>query len=113
MERVNNKMNADYKRRIAPTITCPTLISHSGTLQMGNMLEYASRLNHRICSILEQIHVNASEKSNNMFDMIKFYLQNKVNVADNIALCMDLDLSEYIYKSLRYPDDSEVINLPE
>ena len=48
-----------------------------------------------------------------MQKMIKFYLQNKVNVADNIALCMDLDLSEYIHRNLRYQEDSEVINLPE
>ena len=79
---------------------------------MGNMLEYVSRLNPRICAILEQTQVNASKKGNNMSTMIKFYLQNKVNVADNIALCMDLDLSEAIYRNLRYPDDSEVINLP-
>ena len=48
-----------------------------------------------------------------MKEMIKFYLQNKVNAADNIALCMDLDLGEYIQKCLRYPDDTEIINLPE
>lgn len=63
---------------------------------MGNMLEYSSCLNRRICSILEQIQVNASKKGNTMKEMIKFYLQNKVNAADNIALCMDLDLGEYI-----------------
>ena len=45
--------------------------------------------------------------------MLKFYLQNKVNVADNITLCMDLDLNEYIAKNLRYPDDSEIVNIPE
>ena len=47
-----------------------------------------------------------------MQETIKFYLQNKVNVADNIALCMDLDLNEYILKSVRYPDDSEIIDMP-
>ena len=82
-------------------------------MPMANMLEYAARINRRICHILEQTHINASKKGNDMRNMIKFYLQNKVNVADNIALCMDLDLSDYIYRSLQYPDDSEVINLPE
>ena len=48
-----------------------------------------------------------------MNEMIKFYLQNRVNVADNIALCMDLDLNEYIMKSLRYPEDTEIIGMPE
>lgn len=80
---------------------------------MGNILEYASRINRRICSILEQTNVNAARKGCNMQETIKFYLQNKVNVADNIALCMDLDLNEYILKSVRYPDDSEIIDMPE
>ena len=110
MELLNKHLMADYKRRISPAITAPTLISHTGTWQMGNMLEYASRLNRRICSILEQTQVNASKKGNKMEEMIKFYLQNKVNVADNISLCMDIDLGEYILKCLRYPDDSEIIN---
>ena len=45
--------------------------------------------------------------------MIKFYLQNKVAVADNIALCLDLDVNDLITKGLMYPDDSEIINLPQ
>lgn len=45
--------------------------------------------------------------------MLKFYLQNKVNVADNIALSMDLDVNDLIIKSMRYPDDTEVVGMPE
>ena len=47
-----------------------------------------------------------------MQSMIKFYLQNKVTVADNIALCLDIDVNDLITKGLQYPEDSEVINLP-
>ena len=54
LEQVNSEMESDYLRRVSPMISCPTLISHSGSLKMGNMLDYASRLNRRICSILEQ-----------------------------------------------------------
>lgn len=36
-----------------------------------------------------------------------------MSVADNIALCMDLDLNDYITKCMRYQEDSEVINLPD
>ena len=45
--------------------------------------------------------------------LLKCYLQNKVNVADNIALSMDLDVNDLINKSLRYPDDSELIDIPD
>ena len=48
-----------------------------------------------------------------MQSVLKLYLQNKVNVADNIALSMDLDVTDLINKSLRYPDDSEVIGMPD
>ena len=59
MEFVNKNMGTDYKRRVAPTISSPTLIAYPGTVKMSNMLEYAARLNHRISAILEQTAVNA------------------------------------------------------
>lgn len=50
---LNRIWNVDYRRRVAPTLTSHSLISHSGSIQMGNMLEFASRINPRICQILE------------------------------------------------------------
>ena len=80
---------------------------------MANMLEYSSRLNNRVCSILEQTAANSSRKDADMSEMIKFYLQQKVIVADVISLSLDVDLNDQISKSLRYPNDSELINLPK
>lgn len=66
LTRLNHHLNVDYRRRVSPTITSPTLISHTGTLKMCNLLEFASRINPRICQILEQTQVNVAVKGNNM-----------------------------------------------
>ena len=113
MELFNKHLRADHKRRVAPTITAPSLISHSGTLPMVNTLEYVARCNKSVCFLLEQAQVNAMQKELKIPHVLKFYLQNKVNVADNIALSMDLDVNDLIIKSMRYPDDTEVIGMPE
>ena len=35
-----------------------------------------------------------------------------MNVADNVALSLDLDMNDFLCKNLKYPDDSEVVGLP-
>ena len=60
IELVNKHMKAEHHRRVSPTIVAPTLISHQGSLQMGNLLEYSGRLNRSICKQLEQTYVNSS-----------------------------------------------------
>ena len=49
----------------------------------------------------------------NIEHVLPFYLQNKVNVADNIALSLDLVVHDLLVKSLKYADDTEIIGMPE
>lgn len=115
LERLNAMLGTDHKRRISPTIVAPSLIPLpiSGQLRMSNTLEFVARMNRTVCYLLEQAQINASMPSCPYDVLLKCYLQNKVNVADNIALSMDLDVNDLINKSLRYPDDSELIDIPD